>query len=212
MNKTLLLLFLFILQSNVFAQTEENDINEPTTTIPIEEYMELLISKIDLPDKIHKKADYKNILATVFFSIYKDGSVAYIRVQNDSLGLRPYIKTALLDLPKWNPKTENGKPVVSHKLFQIEIYRPKTNPLVYKHFYYNFKLPEKIQKRLGYKEFIVEFFIEPNGRLTEIEVVKSTHPEYNSLIKRTIKAMPRMKERPSIRSKHYYRFSNHRFR
>lgn len=203
MKNTLLLFFVFIFQNALIAQSE-NEVIEPTTSIPTEEYMDLFISKIELPDEIHEKAKHEDILAMVLFSIYKDGSVTNIQVQNDSLGLKPYIKSAVIDLPKWNPKTENGEPVISRKAFRIEIpSKPKILSGVYakatplngiEKFYkdYSTKFNKgSASASIDELRFRVKFNVEKDGSLTNIEVVDANTPLYHSEIIRVIKSMPK---------------------
>lgn len=201
MKNTLLFLFALLFQNGLFAQTE---INEASTSIPTQEYMDLFISKIEIPEKIHAKANNQNILATIILLIHKDGSITNVQVQNDSLNLKPYIKTALKDLPKWNPKIENGEPVVSQKAFKIEIpSKPKVLQNVYtkaspqngmQKFYKGYVSSFNINAAstpIDELKFVVTFIVEKDGSFTNIEVVDANTPLYHSEIIRVIKSMPK---------------------
>lgn len=205
MKQTLFLLLTFIGINNAFAQTVE-----ATTSVPTQEYMEALISKISLPDEITEKVNNPEIEATIALTITKEGSVFNPSVQNDSLGLKPYIKEAFADLPNWNPKTENGVAVASRTAFKIFIPTPKAQLEVipaniqagvyakatpaegirdfYASFVKSFNSEKANKKDI---EMRLQFFVQKDGSLTGIQVIESNRPELNLEAVRVLKSMPK---------------------
>lgn len=116
MKNTLLLLFVIVLSLKIEAQTVE-----ASTTIPTNEYLDLLAANLEIPEEITKKYQNSSIDITIILTITKDGSIFNPKIQNDSLQLESNLKKAVEKLPKWNPKTENGNAVVSRKAFNLVI-------------------------------------------------------------------------------------------
>src|SRR5690606_3838217 len=87
--------------------------------IATNEYMDLLTANLELPKEVTEKYANQDIELTIVLTITKDGSVFNPKIQNDSLQLEPSLKKAVETLPKWNPKTEDGNPVVSRKAFKL---------------------------------------------------------------------------------------------
>lgn len=192
MKKTLILLFVIVLSLKIEAQTVE-----ASTTIPTNEYLDLLAANLEIPEAISKKYENSSINITIILTITKDGSVFNPKIQNDSLQLESNLKKAVAKLPKWNPKTENGNGVVSRKAFNLVIpidqiieeqpiagqsytkATPKDGLEKFmKQFTEEFKFDSNkvdfdIRMRL-------RFFVEKDGTLTNVEVVEANTPLFHS--------------------------------
>lgn len=202
MKNTLLVLLTFICQNILFAQTDLQ-ITDAYTSIPTEEYLELLVSRIELPTEITNKINSTEIEVLLALTILKDGAVFNPSIHNDSLGLRPYFKDAFTDLPKWHPKTEDGIPVVSKKAFKLII--PIQQPVNYQAINSAAKPQEGVEKayhhiaqklNVGNKDYNnadirVKFIVEKDGSLTNIQIVSSNTPSLNAEVIRVIKSMPK---------------------
>src|SRR5690554_1329256 len=210
MKNTLLVLLTFICQNILFAQTDLQ-ITDAYTSIPTEEYLELLVSRIELPTEITNKINSTEIEVLLALTILKDGTVFNPSIHNDSLGLRPYFKDAFTDLPKWHPKTEDGIPVVSKKAFKLII--PIQQPVAHQAIYSASKPQEGVEKayqhitrKINIKNKIynnvdirVKFIVEKDGSLTNIQIVSSNTPSLNDEVIRVIKSMPKWK--PAIENR-----------
>ncbi|WLD24467.1 energy transducer TonB [Flavobacterium dauae] len=201
--KTLFLTFLFLLSLCTNAQ-----IVEASTTIATNEYMDLLTANLELPKEVTEKYANQDIELTIVLTITKDGSVFNPKIQNDSLQLEPYLKKAVETLPKWNPKTEDGNPVVSRKAFKLIIpilYAIQEDDLAMKAnpeggmqgYYHNFMRKVNVDKYLDDEatvsgiKMIATFVVEKDGNLTNIKIIESNEPSLNSEIIRVIKSMPK---------------------
>ncbi len=52
--------------------------------------------------------------------------------------------------------------------------------------------------------FTIDFYIEIDGSFSEIEIIKSSHPEYNSKILNYFSSLPKLKENiPEKRTKYF---------
>src|SRR5690606_20915430 len=111
---------LFILLILISFHTQAQ-IVEATPTIPTNKYLDLLADHLELPNELTAKYANQDIELTIVLTITKEGSVFNPKIQNDTLQLAPYLKKALGNLPKWNPQTEDGNPVVSRKAFKLII-------------------------------------------------------------------------------------------
>ncbi len=117
--KNTLLFVLLVLSFQTKAQTVE-----ASTTIPINDYLDLLATNLQIPEEVSKKYENRSIDITFILTITKTGSVFNPKIQNDSLQLESNLKKAIEKLPKWNPKTEDGVAVVSRKAFNLSIFVP----------------------------------------------------------------------------------------
>lgn len=196
---------LFILLTLSF-QTKAQ-IVEASTTIPTNEYLDLLAVNMEIPEEFSKKYQNSSIDITFVFTITKEGSVFNPKIQNDSLQLESNLKKAIEKLPKWNPKTEDGNPVASRKAFNLVIpiekgfneepiaiqlnkmASPKDgikgfyNNYVKNFNYSNFKNTKEIKMR-------ATFFVEKDGSLTNIKIVESNEPSLNREAIRVIESLP----------------------
>lgn len=194
-----LFILLILISFNTQAQ-----IVEATPTIPTNEYLDLLADHLELPNELTAKYANQDIELTIVLTITKEGSVFNSKIQNDTLQLEPYLKKAVGNLPKWNPQTEDGNPVVSRKAFKliIPMYHtiaeeaiagqayvkatPKEGfPTFMRRFVQEFhfersKVSYDIKMRL-------RFFIEKDGSLTNIEVSEANTPLFHSEAIRVIK-------------------------
>ncbi|SFN10393.1 TonB protein C-terminal [Paenimyroides ummariense] len=196
-NTLLLILLAFSFQTN--AQTVE-----ASTTIPTNEYLDLLASNLEIPDAVQQKFANQDLNLTIVLTITKDGSVFNPKIQNDSLQLESNLKKAIEKLPKWNPKTEDGVAVVSRKAFNLSIFIPNkeihtsTNEVAtpeqgieafYIQFIRKFNAPKLSNNRDI--EVYVAFSIEKDGSLTDIKIVESNAPSVNNEVIRVMKLMPK---------------------
>jgi len=199
MKNILLLLFVIVFSLKIEAQTVE-----ASTTIPTNEYLDLLAANLEIPEEISKKYANSSIDITFILTITKDGSVFNPKIQNDSLQLESNLKKAIEKLPKWNPKTENGNAVVSRKAFNLSIFIPngqletKNNEAAkptqgiqdfYMQFIRKFNAPEFSSNRDI--EVHVAFNVEKDGSLTDIKIVESNEPSLNNEVIRVMKLMPK---------------------
>jgi len=124
MKNTLLLLFVIVFSFKMKAQ-----IVEASTTIPTNEYLDLLAANLEIPEEISKKYQNSSIDITIILTITKDGSVFNPKIQNDSLQLESNLKKAVEKLPKWNPKTEDGiEPSLNREVVRVIKSMPKWKP------------------------------------------------------------------------------------
>src|SRR5690606_36768625 len=198
-----LFILLILISFNTQAQ-----IVEATPTIPTNEYLDLLADHLELPNELTEKYANQDIELTIILTITKDGSVFNPKIQNDSLQLEPYLKKAVETLPKWNPKTEDGNPVVSRKAFKLIIpihFAIQEEPIVaqdymkatpeggiqgyYRQFIRKFNAP-LVTNNVAVK-VITTFVVEKDGSLTNIKIKESNEPSFNSEIIRVIKLMPK---------------------
>ena len=205
--KNTLLCILLVLSFHTKAQTVE-----ASTTIPTNEYLDLLAANLEIPEEIIKKYKNSTIDLTFVLTITKDGSVFNPKIQNDSLQLESNLKKAIEKLPKWNPKTEDGVAVVSRKAFNIVIPVEQTfekEPIAAQ--VYMKATPkdglEKFMKRFM-EEFKFDrnkvdfdikmrlrFFVEKDGTLSNVEVVQANTPLFHS---EAIKVIKSTKWNPAI--------------
>lgn len=192
MKNTLLLLFVIVLSLRMEAQTVE-----ASTTIPTNEYLDLLAANLVIPDDISKKYANSSIGITIILTITKDGSVFNTKIQNDSLQLESNLKKAIEKLPKWNPKTEDGIAVVSRKAFNLvipidqiieeqpiagKIYTKATPKDGLEKFMKQFMEEFKFDSnKVDYDiRMRLRFFVEKDGTLTNVEVVEANTPLFHS--------------------------------
>ena len=205
MKNTLLLLFVIVLTLKMEAQTVE-----ASTTIPTNEYLDLLAANLEIPEAISKKYQNSSIDITFILTITKDGSVFNPKIQNDSLQLESNLKKAVEKLPKWNPKTEDGVAVVSRKAFNLvipidqiieeqpiarQVYS-KANPKDgLQGFYSNYAKNFNGSKFSNSKEIKMRatFIVEKDGSLTNIKIVESNEPSLNKEAIRVIESMSKWK-------------------
>jgi len=201
MKNTLLLLFVIAFSFKMKAQTVE-----ASTTIPTNEYLDLLAANLEIPEEISKKSQNSSIDITIILTITKDGSVFNPKIQNDSLNLETNLKKAVEKLPKWNPKTEDGTAVVSRKAFNLVIPIEQTieeEPIagqVYakanpkdglRGFYSNYAKNFNGSKFSDSKEIKMRatFIVEKDGSLTNIKIVESNEPSLNKEAIRVIESL-----------------------
>ncbi len=197
--KNALLFVLLALSFQTKAQTVE-----ASTTIPINDYLDLLAANLEIPEDISKKYENSSIDITFILTITKTGSVFNPKIQNDSLQLESNLKKAIEKLPKWNPKTEDGVAVVSRKAFNLSIFVPKNeintnnNEVAkpengmqdfYIQFIRKFNAPEFSSNRDT--EVHVAFNVEKDGFLTDFKIVESNEPSINNEVLRVMKLMPK---------------------
>lgn len=203
MKNTLLLLFVIVFSFKMKAQ-----IVEASTTIPTNEYLDLLAANLEIPEEISKKYANSSIDITFILTITKDGSVFNPKIQNDSLQLESNLKKAVAKLPKWNPKTEDGIAVVSRKAFNLVI--PVESPEIniealekakpkegIQKYYQNVVRKINVEKYLNEKESVTEikmiatFIVEKDGSFTDIKIRESNEPSFNNEAIRVLKSMPK---------------------
>ncbi len=189
-NTLLLILLAFSFQTN--AQTVE-----ASTTIPTNEYLDLLASNLEIPDAVQQKFASQDLNLTIVLTITKDGSVFNPKIQNDSLQLESNLKKAIEKLPKWNPKTEDGVAVVSRKAFNLvipveqtieeepiagQVYMKATPKDGLKNFMKRFMEEFKFDsKKVDYDiKMRLRFFVEKDGTLSNVEVVQANTPLFHS--------------------------------
>lgn len=204
MKNTLILLIYFVFSYQIQAQ-----IVEATSTIPINEYLDLLATNLELPNEFNEKYTGKNIDLTIVLTITKDGSVFNPKIQNDSLKLESSLRNAVKLLPKWNPKTENGIAVISRKALNLVIpigVQEQKNEMISE------AIPEKgkmnfmhqfarkfdvgksnLDEHIREIKMIATFVIEKDGSLTNIKITESNSPFLQSEAIRVIKSMPKWK-------------------
>jgi len=206
MKNTLLLILLAL------SFTTNAQVVDATTTIPTNEYLDLLATNLEIPEEINKKYQNSSIDITIILTITKDGSVFNPKIQNDSLQLESNLKKAIEKLPKWNPKTEDGVAVVSRKAYNLSIAITSDNsskaialpPDIAKHFMKVFDVNKVIGDQSLNLNFTIDFYIEIDGSFSEIEIIKSSHPEYNSKILNYFSSLPKLKENiPAKRTKYF---------
>ena len=202
MKNTLLILFVIAFSFKMKAQTVE-----ASTTLPTNEYLDLLAANLEIPEAISKKYQNSSIDITIILTITKDGSVFNPKIQNDSLQLESNLKKAVEKLPKWNPKTEDGIAVVSRKAFNLVIPVEQTieeEPIAGKvyskanpkdglqGFYSNYAKNFNGSKFLNSKEIKMRatFIVEKDGSLTNIKIVESNEPSLNREAIRVIESLP----------------------
>lgn len=200
MKNTLLLLFVIVLSLRMEAQTVE-----ASTTIPTNEYLDLLAANLVIPDSVQQKFENQDLNLTIVLTITKDGSVFNPKIQNDSLQLESNLKKAVEKLPKWNPKTENGNAVVSRKAFNLvipidqiieeepiagKIYSKATPKDGLEKFMKQFMEEFKFDSnKVNYDiRMRLRFFVEKDGTLTNIEVVEANTPLFHSEVISVIKS------------------------
>ena len=198
-NTLLLILLAFSFQTN--AQTVE-----ASTTIPTNEYLDLLASNLEIPDAVQQKFANQDLNLTIVLTITKDGSVFNPKIQNDSLQLESNLKKAIEKLPKWNPKTEDGVAVVSRKAFNLVISVEQTieeEPIIgqvyakanpkdgLRGFYSNYVKNFNGSKFSNSKEIKMRatFIVEKDGSLTNIKIVESNEPSLNKEAIRVIESL-----------------------
>ncbi len=216
MKNTLLLLFVIAFSFKMKAQTLE-----ASTTIPTNEYLDLLAANLEIPEEISKKYQNSSIDITFILTITKDGSVFNPKIQNDSLQLETSLKKALEKLPKWNPKTENGMAVVSRKAFNLvipiqytieeepingQVYRKATPKDGVRNFMNRFIEEFKFDSnKVNYDiKMRLIFFVEKDGTLTNIEVAEANTPLFHSEVISIIKSSkwnPAIENGKPVRSK-----------
>lgn len=189
-NTLLLILLAFSFQTN--AQTVE-----ASTTIPTNEYLDLLAANLVIPDSVQQKFSNQDLRLTIVLTITKDGSVFNPKIQNDSLQLESNLKKAIEKLPKWNPKTEDGVAVVSRKAFNLvipveqtieeepiagQVYMKATPKDGLKNFMKRFMEEFKFDsKKVDYDiKMRLRFFVEKDGTLSNVEVVQANTPLFHS--------------------------------
>ncbi|KAA5538241.1 energy transducer TonB [Paenimyroides baculatum] len=192
MKNILLLLFVIVFSLKIEAQTVE-----ASTTIPTNEYLDLLAANLEIPEEINKKYQNSSIDITFILTITKDGSVFNPKIQNDSLQLESNLKKAIEKLPKWNPKTEDGITVVSRKAFNLvipvdqiieeqpiagKIYTKATPKDGLEKFMKRFMEEFKFDsKKVDYDiKMRLRFFVEKDGTLSNVEVVQANTPLFHS--------------------------------
>lgn len=190
--KNTLLLILLALSFKTNAQTVE-----AFTTIPTNEYLDLLASNLEIPDAVQQKFANQDLNLTIVLTITKDGSVFNPKIQNDSLQLESNLKKAIETLPKWNPKTEDGIAVVSRKAFNLvipveqtykeepiagQVYMKATPKDGLKNFMKRFMEEFKYDhKKVDYDiRMRLRFFVEKDGTLSNVEVVQANTPLFHS--------------------------------
>jgi len=204
MKNILLLLFVIVFSLKIEAQTVE-----ASTTIPTNEYLDLLAANLEIPEEISKKYANSSIDITFILTITKDGSVFNPKIQNDSLQLESNLKKAVAKLPKWNPKTEDGIAVVSRKAFNlvipIEVPELKNDMISEAtpedgkmKFFQQFMRKMNVDKYLNDEsiyeiKLIATFIVEKDGSLTNIKITESNEPNLNSEVISVIKSMPKWK-------------------
>lgn len=198
-NTLLLILLAFSFQTN--AQTVE-----ASTTIPTNEYLDLLASNLEIPDAVQQKFASQDLNLTIVLTITKDGSVFNPKIQNDSLQLESNLKKAIEKLPKWNPKTEDGVAVVSRKAFNLvipveqtieeepiagQVYMKATPKDGLQGFYSNYAKNFNGSKFSNSKEIKMRatFIVEKDGSLTNIKIVESNEPSLNKEAIRVIESL-----------------------
>ena len=200
-NTLLLILLAFSFQTN--AQTVE-----ASTTIPTNEYLDLLASNLEIPDAVQQKFANQDLNLTIVLTITKDGSVFNPKIQNDSLQLESNLKKAIEKLPKWNPKTEDGVAVVSRKVFNLlipiemkeqNLYNtskaiPEAGKTEYfRQFMQTFNIKNYSAKDKSEISIVATFIVEEDGSLTNIKIIESNEPSLNKEVVRVIKSMPKWK-------------------
>jgi len=204
MKNTLLLLFVIVFSFKMKAQ-----IVEASTTIPTNEYLDLLAANLEIPEEISKKYQNSSIDITIILTITKDGSVFNPKIQNDSLQLESNLKKAVAKLPKWNPKTEDGVAVVSRKAFNlvIPIQAQEINAGLLEHakpdegiqtfiktFAKKFDIGKtNLDENIREIKMIATFVIEKDGSFTNIKISEANSPLFHSEAIRVIKSMPKWK-------------------
>lgn len=198
-NTLLLILLAFSFQTN--AQTVE-----VSTTIPTNEYLDLLASNLEIPDAVQQKFANQDLNLTIVLTITKDGSVFNPKIQNDSLQLESNLKKAIEKLPKWNPKTEDGVAVVSRKAFNLVIpiamqeknteisseATPEAGKTEYfRQFMRGFNIKNYSANDKSEIKIIATFIVEEDGSLTNIKIIESNEPSLNREVVRVIKSMPK---------------------
>src|SRR5690606_11043234 len=193
-----LFILLILISFNTQAQ-----IVEATPTIPTNEYLDLLADHLELPNELTAKYANQDSELTIVLTITKEGSVFNPKIQNDSLQLESNLKKAIETLPKWNPKTEDGNPMVSRKAFKLiipihhtiakEAITMPSSPKegMQKAMEY---IVTKLDDRSVYKGDIklkVEFYVEEDGSLTNIRVLNSDVPSLNNEVIQLIESMPK---------------------
>ena len=201
--KNTLLCILLAFSFHTKAQTVE-----ASTTIPTNEYLDLLAANLEVPEEISKKYANSSIDLTFVLTITKDGSVFNPKIQNDSLKLESNLKKAIEKLPKWNPKTQDGVAVVSRKAFNLVIpiesreistgvYEkaiPETGKNEYfRQFMQTFNIKNYSAKDKSEISIIATFIVEKDGSLTNIKIIESNEPSLNREVVRVIKSMPKWK-------------------
>ena len=197
--KNTLLFVLLVLSFQTKAQTVE-----ASTTIPINDYLDLLATNLEIPEEISKKYENSSIDITFILTITKTGSVFNPKIQNDSLQLESNLKKAIEKLPKWNPKTEDGVAVVSRKAFNLSIFVPKNeiNTTNYqaskpdqglRNFYSQFARNLNTNKFTTNNEVSLRatFIVEKDGSFSNIKIVESNSPSLNNEVIRVLKSMPK---------------------
>ena len=203
MKNILLLLFVIVFSLKIEAQTVE-----ASTTIPTNEYLDLLAANLEIPEEISKKYQNSSIDITFILTITKDGSVFNPKIQNDSLQLESNLKKAVEKLPKWNPKTEDGIAVVSRKAFNlvipVEVHEQNTEIIseatpeagkteYFRQFMRGFNIKNYSANDKSEIKIIATFIVEEDGSLTNIKIIESNEPTLNREVVRVIKSMPKWK-------------------
>lgn len=190
-----------------FSFQTKAQVVEASTTIPTNDYLDLLAANLVIPDSVQQKFPNQDLSLTIVLTITKNGSVFNPKIQNDSLQLESSLEKAIETLPKWNPKTEDGVAVVSRKAFNliIPIKRQETENLnlvkavpvegirnFMKTFVQKFDIG-KNYKDIPYNQLklIVKFIIEKDGSLTNFEIVSANTPLFQSEIIQVLKSMPK---------------------
>lgn len=193
-----LFILLILISFNTQAQ-----IVEATPTIPTNEYLDLLADHLELPNELTAKYASQDIELTIVLTITKEGSVFNPKIQNDTLQLEPYLKKAVGNLPKWNPQTEDGNPVVSRKAFKLII--PMYHTIADEAITMPSSPKEGMQKAMEYIvtkldvrsvykgdiKLKVEFYVEEDGSLKNIRVLNSDVPSLNNEVIQLIESMPK---------------------
>lgn len=202
MRKTLLFLVAFTFYLKTDAQTIE-----ASTTIPTNEYLDLVAANLEIPEEILKLYQNSSLELTFILTITKDGSVFNPKVQNDSLQLESFLKKAFQNLPKWNPKTEDGVAVVSRKAFNLlipivaqEQKKEMVSEAISENKKKNFTRQLSKNLNLNYVnldaniseiKMIATIIVEKDGSLNNIKIVDSNVPSINNDVIRFIKSMPK---------------------
>lgn len=203
--KNALLFVLLALSFQTKAQTVE-----ASTTIPINDYLDLLATNLEIPEEVSKKYENSSIDITFILTITKTGSVFNPKIQNDSLQLESNLKKAIEKLPKWNPKTEDSVAVVSRKAFNLSIFVPNKEVNTSNNqsaipeqgmqkYFHNIMRRMNIEKYLDDNEatseikMIATFIVEKDGSLKDIKIKESNEPSLNREVVRVIKSMPKWK-------------------
>lgn len=190
--KNTLLLILLTLSFQTNAQ-----IVDASTTIPTNEYLDLLAANLVIPEAVQQKFANQDLNLTIVLTITKDGSVFNPKIQNDSLQLESNLKKAIEKLPKWNPKTEDGVALVSRKAFNLvipveqtieeepiagQVYMKATPKDGLKNFMKRFMEEFKFDsKKVDYDiKMRLRFFVEKDGTLSNVEVVQANTPLFHS--------------------------------